>query len=67
MKLISDIGIEDLPSHLILKGIVDHKGEELESKFRLTYQIIFNLVLSKELKVTFVTSDFMLKHLDSQR
>lgn len=47
----NDLGFEDLPRANDLKAIVDHKGEQLESKFRLTYQIIFNLVLSKDLKV----------------
>ncbi len=65
-ELIKTLGIEDLPAHLILKGIVDHKGEELESKFRLTYQIIFNLVLSKELKVILL-ANFRLNHFYSTR
>ena len=51
ISIISYIGFEDLPRAGDLKAVVDHKGEQLESKFRLTYQIIFNLVLSKDLKV----------------
>ena len=41
-------GPHELPRSLDLKDVVDHKGEELQSKFRLSYGIIFNLLLAKE-------------------
>jgi len=45
--------LRDFPPSDDLKKIIDHKGELLESKFRLTYGIIFNLLLSKEINVEF--------------
>jgi len=41
----------DLPPTYELKKIIDQKGELLESKFRLTYGTIFNLLLAKEINV----------------
>lgn len=38
-----------LPSTMQLGKMVDHKGQELLSKFRITYRIILNLLTSKDL------------------
>jgi len=45
------LDFQDFPQVKDLKDIIDHKGEQLQSKFRLTYGIIFNLLLSKEINV----------------
>jgi len=42
----------ELPPTYELKKIIDQKGEILESKFRLTYGTIFNLLLAKEINVS---------------
>ena len=34
-----------------MKKIVDHKGESLESKFKMTYGIILNLLTAKDIDV----------------
>lgn len=34
-----------------MKKIVDHKGELLESKFKMTYGIILNLLTAKDIDV----------------
>lgn len=47
------IDFNELPMSHDLKNIIDHKGETLESKFRLSYGIIFNLLLSREISVYF--------------
>jgi antiviral helicase SKI2 len=38
-----------LPSFMEMSKIVDHKGMELSSKFKMTYRIILNLLTSKDL------------------
>lgn len=38
-----------LPSQMQLGKIIDHKGMELSSKFKMTYRIILNLLTSKDL------------------
>ena len=43
--------VKQMPEPDILKGIVDHPGELLESKFKLTYGIILNLLTAKDMNV----------------
>lgn len=40
-----------LPETVDLRNIIDTKGETLESKFRLTYAIILNLLSAKDIDV----------------
>lgn len=40
-----------LPSHIDMKKVVDHKGESLQSKFKMTYEIILNLLSAKDIDV----------------
>lgn len=40
-----------LPETVDLRNIIDTKGETLESKFRLTYAIILNLLTAKDIDV----------------
>ncbi|EAR99296.2 DEAD/DEAH-box helicase family protein (macronuclear) [Tetrahymena thermophila SB210] len=41
-----------LPSKMELTQILDHKGEMLSSKFKITYELIMKLLSSRELDVT---------------
>jgi len=54
--------VRHLPSSMSLKNIVDHKGEQLESKFRLTYGTIFNLLLAKDINVIDVMRRSFVEH-----
>jgi len=38
-----------LPTPMKLGSIIDHRGHDLESKFRMTYRVILNLLTSKDL------------------
>ena len=40
-----------MPETVDLRNIIDTKGETLESKFRLTYAIILNLLTAKDIDV----------------
>ena len=40
-----------LPLHTDMKKIVDHKGESLQSKFKMTYEIILNLLTAKDIDI----------------
>lgn len=40
-----------LPFHTDMKKIVDHKGESLQSKFKMTYEIILNLLTAKDIDI----------------
>jgi len=53
----------ELPRAFDLKEVVDQKGEELQSKFRLTYGIIFNLLLAKEINVLILNICYSIKRL----
>ena len=54
--------VKQLPNSIAIKGIVDHKGEELQSKFRLTYGTIFNLLLAKEINVIDIMRRSFVEH-----
>lgn len=41
----------NLPETQEMIKMIDHPGERLESKFRITYQIILNLFNSKDMNV----------------
>jgi len=43
--------LRDLPSIADLKSMIMHKGELLSSKFRLTYNIILNLMTADDINV----------------
>ena len=38
-----------LPPFMKMNQMLDHKGKQLESKFKITYRIILNLLTSKEM------------------
>lgn len=43
---------KSLPTEFAMKEMVDNPGQLLESKFKITYTIILNLITMKEMEVT---------------